>query len=629
MQQTQLKNAHIFEALASATPLKDVLSLITKLIEETRPGMLSSILLLNQKQNTLYEGAAPSLPKSYNSAVNGLPIGLGICSCGESAFTGKTVIVEDINSHPNWASKDKLNIAKKAGLKSCWSEPIFSSSNKVIGTLAMYHREIKQPTIEDLEILRSTAHMSGIAIERRLKEEAVFKSEKKFKTLFNALNDAVILMADGKFVDCNDKTLKTFKCKRDDIIGKSPNEFAPIAQPDGNLSEFEIFKKISLAKNGKPQIFESKRITKDGEVFDAEINLSSFEMDDQVYILGIVRDISLKLKNEKKILDSEIKYKQLTQASLDGLVVVNSNYNITLFNPAAERMFNYEAEKLIGKNINSLLINKNLSEFKNITTDFGKECVVYGIKSDGTQFPVETSFVEIKNGNEIYYSSFIRNVSHEKQNEINIFNALIEGQENERKRISKDLHDGLGQKLAAINLNLIAMRPFAENNECFQRINNITKDTIQEYRSIAHALMPPSLRDNSLSYAVKLMTTRLNQSSETKFIFIDLEKEIHFPENIKIELFRITQELINNAIKYANASEIIIKFQLNNDDFSLIVKDNGIGFNTSSITHDKSGIGISNIHARANFIKGLFKLESEENKGTKGVVTIKKLLKNI
>ncbi len=623
MQQTSLKNSHIFEALATAKPLKEVLNLIIELIEDTKPGMLSSILLLNQKEKILYEGAAPSLPKDYNTAVNGLPIGLGVCSCGESAFTGKTVIVKNINTHKNWASEDKLNIAQKAGLKSCWSEPIFSSRRKVIGTLAMYHREPKQPSQEDLDILKSTAHMAGIAIERRLKEEAVLKSEKKFKTLFNALNDAVILMADGKFIDCNDKTLKTFKCKRSDIIGKSPNEFAPVVQPNGNLSEFEIFKKINLVKKGKPQIFESKRITKSGEVFDAEINLSSFEMDDKLYILGIVRDISVRLKNEKIILDSEVKYKQLTNSSHDGLIVVDKNYDIVLFNPAAEKMFNYTFDQIKNQNIKSLIVNKRISDLKNIITDLKKEDLIYGIKQDGSQFPIETSFTKINKGNDVYYSSFIRDISKEKQNQINVLNALIEGQENERKRISKDLHDGLGQKLAAINLNLSAMKPFAKDNDCYQRITNITKDTIQEYRAIAHALTPPSLKRKSLSNAIHLMTTRLNNSSQIKFIFIDLENEINFSEKIKIELFRITQELINNAIKYAKASKIIVEFQLINQEFKLSVKDNGLGFNISKNTTNNLGIGIRNIYSRTNLIGAVFKLHSQINIGTTGEIIIK------
>jgi PAS domain S-box-containing protein len=625
MEQTQVKNTELFEALATATPLSEVLSLIIKLTEASRHGMISSILLLDKKTKKLEKGAAPSLPDDYNDAVDGLNIGVGICSCGESAFTGKTVIVEDINSHPNWSNKDKIALAKKAGLKACWSEPIFSSEKEVIGTLAMYYREIKKPTKEDFEALKSTAHMAGIAIERRLKEEALQKSEEKFKTLFNALNDAVILMLDGCFIDCNAKTLETFKCNRSDLIGKSPSNFAPKTQPNGASSGEEIKAKIQLVKKGFPQVFNSQRCTKNGTPFDAEINLSSFEMNGKTYILGIIRDITERLKSEKTILESENKYRQLAHVALDGLVVIDKNHKIVLFNPAAEKMFDYKASDINGKDIYTLLINKNKLKPENLLTYYKKGELIYGIKSDKTEFPIETSFAEIKIDDELYFSSFIRNVSQEKQNEIRVMNALLEGQENERKRISKDLHDGLGQRLAAINMNLSAMRAFTNKNDAYDRIVDLTKETIQEYRSVAHALMPPSLRENTLSEALTVMISVLHNSSEIDFEFSDDKHEVLFTEKVKIELFRITQELINNAIKYSNASKVIIKFQSSKNDFCLSVEDNGIGFDTQLISKTCKGIGIGNIYARASFINGNFTLNSVVGQGTTGKITIKNL----
>jgi PAS domain S-box-containing protein len=623
MELTQEKNTQLFEALATATPLSDVLSLIIELTEASQKGMISSILLLDNKSKTLKAGAAPNLPNEYNNAVDGLEIGLGICSCGESAYTGKTVIVEDINSHPNWSNKDKIELAKRAGLKACWSEPIFSSEKEIIGTLAMYYKEIKTPTKKDYKALKIAAHMAGVAIEKRNNEEKIKKSEEKFKTLFNALNDAVILMHDGKFIDCNDKTLETFKCERKDIVGKSPKEFSPEKQFNGVTSITEIEEKIKLVIEGKPQIFYSKRPTKSGSLFDAEINLSAFNMQGKTYILGIIRDITDRLKYEKSILESEKKYRQLTDVALDGLVVVNKENKIVLFNPAAERMFNCTESYVKNNDISKLLVNKKHTTLSNTLAQYQKGELIYGIKPDGSEFPVETSFVEIEIDNEIYFSSFIRNVTQEKQNEIKVVNALLEGQENERKRLSKDLHDGLGQRLAAINMNLSAMRALANKNDAYDRIVDITKDTIEEYRSVAHALTPTSLKDNNISEALNVMISTLNNSGNVNFIFIDNEQDINFSETVKIELFRITQELINNAIKYSEADTVTIKFRVKDDVFCLSVADNGIGFDTKSISKKGSGIGIGNVYARANFINGKFSLESNIGKGTIGELKIK------
>ncbi|MHC4142668.1 MAG: GAF domain-containing protein, partial [Planctomycetota bacterium] len=126
--------------------------------------MLGSILLLDEEKERLRRhGAAPSLPDFYNEAVDGLEIGPGVGSCGTAAYTGGRVIVEDVMTHPHWAPFRE--VAQRAGLRACWSEPIVSSTNEVLGTFAMYYSEPRGPDQADLDIIRSAASLAGIAIE--------------------------------------------------------------------------------------------------------------------------------------------------------------------------------------------------------------------------------------------------------------------------------------------------------------------------------------------------------------------------------------------------------------------------------------------------------------------------------
>jgi signal transduction histidine kinase len=125
--------------------------------------MLGSILLLDEDKRRLRHGAAPSLPDFYNEAIDGLEIGPGVGSCGTAAYTGGRVIVEDVMTHPYWAAF--RDIAEQTGLRACWSEPIVSSTNEVLGTFAMYYTEPHGPDETDLEIIRSAASLAGIAIE--------------------------------------------------------------------------------------------------------------------------------------------------------------------------------------------------------------------------------------------------------------------------------------------------------------------------------------------------------------------------------------------------------------------------------------------------------------------------------
>ena len=159
----------VLEQLASGAPLRDVLTLIAQTAESTRPGMMCSILLLDKEMRRLRHGAAPGLPDFYNQAVDGIEIGPTVGSCGSAAYTGKRVIVEDIMTHPFWTPYKSL--AERAGLASCWSEPILSSTGEVLGTFAIYHRDKHKPDAWDFEFISTTAHLARVAIERRQAEK--------------------------------------------------------------------------------------------------------------------------------------------------------------------------------------------------------------------------------------------------------------------------------------------------------------------------------------------------------------------------------------------------------------------------------------------------------------------------
>ena len=126
--------------------------------------MICSVLLLEDRKRLRY-GAAPSLPEFYNRAIDGLEIGSSVGSCGSAAYRGERVIVSDISSHPNW--EPYRDLAERAGVRACWSQPIQSSVGEVLGTLAMYYRECREPDTRDLDFITTTAHLAGIAIERK------------------------------------------------------------------------------------------------------------------------------------------------------------------------------------------------------------------------------------------------------------------------------------------------------------------------------------------------------------------------------------------------------------------------------------------------------------------------------
>ncbi|MBI1175632.1 MAG: EAL domain-containing protein [Sideroxydans sp.] len=160
------------EKLAQGAPLYEVLETIVHGVEQERPGILCSILLLDQQGEHLLTGAAPSLPAFYNQAIHGARIGAGVGSCGNAAYTGSRTIVEDIQNHPYWAPFREL--AARAELAACWSEPIRSSSGEILGTFAIYQQQPGGPSDADIDMIQTTCNLASIAIERKRTDELMW-----------------------------------------------------------------------------------------------------------------------------------------------------------------------------------------------------------------------------------------------------------------------------------------------------------------------------------------------------------------------------------------------------------------------------------------------------------------------
>jgi two-component system cell cycle sensor histidine kinase/response regulator CckA len=154
-------------------------------MEQQFPGMLCSVLLLDSEGISLRHGAAPSLPAEYCRAIDGCRIGPGVGSCGTAAHSGKPVVVTDIASDVLW--KDYRHLALPHGLKACWSTPIFSRAGKVLGTFAVYYREVREPDPQHWQMIECATHLAGIAIERERSDAELRAAEAKYRNLVERL----------------------------------------------------------------------------------------------------------------------------------------------------------------------------------------------------------------------------------------------------------------------------------------------------------------------------------------------------------------------------------------------------------------------------------------------------------
>lgn len=206
---------------------------------------------------------------------------------------------------------------------------------------------------------------------------------------------------------------------------------------------------------------------------------------------------------------------------------------------------------------------------------------------------------------------FIRKL-REKQSDL--FNAVLDNQEKERKRIGRDLHDEMGPLLSAAKIQLEFLKSVdSKDVTVISDFQKLLDEAINGIRTSVQALVPNTLYNFGLIIATKELCNKLNSPTcEIDFVY---DASLSFDIPVQLNIYRIIQELLNNAIKHAKANRIKIRFINKDDIFILKVEDNGIGFKMGSIKK-QDGIGLKNIHSRVGVLNGKLFFKSEFNKGT-------------
>ncbi|MBD1263150.1 PAS domain S-box protein [Maribacter polysiphoniae] len=179
----------VMDMIIQNEPLKDIGDKIVDTIEKTIPNSMASLLLLDRYKNTLHKLSGPNLPEKFATASEGLSIGPNVGSCGTAAFTKKEVITANIASDPNWVDLGK--VASGDGLQSCWSFPILSSKDEVLGTFAVYNKVSRLPLVNEKQIMADMVQVASMAIEQHEISLALKDSTDKLADYTKNLEDKV------------------------------------------------------------------------------------------------------------------------------------------------------------------------------------------------------------------------------------------------------------------------------------------------------------------------------------------------------------------------------------------------------------------------------------------------------
>jgi PAS domain S-box-containing protein len=380
---------------------------------------------------------------------------------------------------------------------------------------------------------------------------------------------------------------------------------------------------LDLLEVNLPQTFDTKVFHKDGTEVPVEVRFVKRIEGNHIYIQSLMRDRTDKRDQELKLQRSEEHLRLIFDNVEDHIAILNEDGIFESINKTSKGL---EIDDVVGTSVYDFSENSDraeelrmkFEELKNTGHSF--ELSGTYIDPDGVKSIYSRKFIGIFHGKKFFKAILIiRDITAERDREHSVMNAVLQGQEQERKRLGAELHDGIGQVLSAIALQVSQIRQEVSENDVetitadLSKLNSNLQEAIREVRNISHDLMPEVLESFGLKEAINQTCSNLHDRSgiSVKFNHVDLEPR--YDQLLEVNLYRILQELLNNIQKHAVCAKVFVSLIDHGDSLNLTVEDDGVGFN---IHGPSNGIGLTNVISRVNSMNGQIDIESAEKSGT-------------
>jgi PAS domain S-box-containing protein len=354
-------------------------------------------------------------------------------------------------------------------------------------------------------------------------------------------------------------------------------------------------------------------------------------------IIGVIEtleDITERKKAEQALRESESNYRNLFESALDAIWVFELKGNIQAANESAARLTGYSVKELDQSNIKLFLNETSLSQFQQIQAQLLEGHTLNNsyeqkiVRKDGsTAICMVTTNQITLHGHAVAFQTIARDVTEEKryyENQNYYLKEITRAQEEERKRIARELHDSTAQNLIALMhqienmLDDKATLPMSQAKKLWVLYERI-RDILQEVRRFSRDLRPSILDDLGLLPALEWLSEelKLNFGIDTKLIIIGEERRLI--AEAELLFFRIVQESLMNIVKHAHANRAEVKVEFTGQKILIVITDNGIGFsppeNVGSLLQSGK-LGLAGMEERVQLLGGKLKISSEANKGT-------------
>jgi len=389
-----------------------------------------------------------------------------------------------------------------------------------------------------------------------------------------------------------------------------------------------LLQQLQAGRSVRNFIVKGKR--KNGTTMYVSLNMSKLTQSDQDAILAVVEDVSEQVWAEEALRESQSRLANILETAMDAFIIVNEDQLVIMINSAAEQMFGFEKANIVGRPLGQLMPGqfrrKHSDHFRafgqtNVTArSMGNLGTVRGRRASGEEFPIEVSISQVKLSSETLYTAIVRDITERMQLEAQLQQVAATA---ERDRLARELHDAVTQTLFSASVVAEAtpriwLKDPAMAQQNMENLTLMLRGALAEMRTLLLELRPDVLRGQTLGQLLQTLVEAA-QTRTSAPISLVVNGDRALPEDVTITFHRIAQESLNNVVKHADATEVSITLDCDQNGIVLRVCDNGRGFDPSTIPVGHFGLSI--MAERIDIIGGALLIDGKPGDGTQIVVS--------
>ncbi|WHZ26056.1 MAG: Two-component system sensor histidine kinase [Nitrospira sp.] len=354
----------------------------------------------------------------------------------------------------------------------------------------------------------------------------------------------------------------------------------------------------------------------------------------------LVTEIAEHVRTEQALRLSQGRLADILDIAEDAIIVTEDDRSITLFNQGAMKLFGYDPNEVLGNRIDLLLPERfridqpfSIGAFADgheSARRTAQRREMFGLKKDGSEFPAEASISKLSIGERTTFTVIVRDITDRLRTERqlqSLTTELMTAQEEERRRIARELHDDVNQRLALLAIDMTNMLSgpstlTTQAKEAVQSLNQRLVRISDDVRRMAYQFHPSILDDLGLTAALKHMADEWSEKTGIKTVVVQEEMADPLPRDIASCLYRVAQESLSNIMKHARATRVELELTCGDQEITLSIYDTGVGFDLKDIRARHPGLGLVNMRERVRSVRGRLDIRSEPGRGTHIIVHI-------